>query len=167
LARAQGALQGALPWLDDQRANHGGAFTPHMTVTHIDIPLSAEAAAAGGEPQRVDPGEDAKAALEATWTPLRFTCSEVHVISRDGKAGQFELRARIPLGGAKDQVTVVRERYDGMPETAPAWVVLDGGSSRARQARRSGRRGGGRGSARHAGPSPHRPAAATRLHRGQ
>jgi hypothetical protein len=36
---AQGALQKALPWLDDQRVNHGGRFTPHMTVTHIDVPF--------------------------------------------------------------------------------------------------------------------------------
>jgi hypothetical protein len=32
-------LHPSWPISDDQRVNHGGRFTPHMTVTHIDVPF--------------------------------------------------------------------------------------------------------------------------------
>ena len=83
----QRRLQAAVPHCDEQTANHGGVFTPHLTLAHFDDGADADAACArvagamahGGVPWRVD---------------------RVLVMSRAGADGQFGWRTALRFGGA-------------------------------------------------------------------
>ncbi|MBN1643083.1 MAG: 2'-5' RNA ligase family protein [Anaerolineae bacterium] len=86
LIALQEALWRAVPDCADTR-RHGGGYTPHLSV--------GQAGGAGAAAALL-------AALEATWTPLRFTAHAVHLIWRgDPPDDVFRIGREIALGAAK------------------------------------------------------------------
>lgn len=130
LGALQAALVGAAPLFDDQRSLHGGAFTPHMSIAHF--PSSNAARRAQEE-------------LARDWEPVSWRCSEVHVMAREGAAGQFRRLYRIGLGGGAPSALPddPPHSYQHMPTEPPEWCKST--------TRRYGARGGRRRKAKGAG----------------
>jgi len=111
LEKLQLALQDSLPGVDAQTKNHGGNFTPHMTVSHFD---TAE------EAQKM------QSELEEWWEPITFQVSEVHMIARNGPRSQFELIYRIHLPvdvSSLSQFCQESREYEGMPKEELPFMV--------------------------------------------
>jgi 2'-5' RNA ligase/uncharacterized protein (UPF0248 family) len=80
LRRLQGAVQALFPQCDEQTVRPSG-FVPHLSVGQFRSPADA-------------------AERLPDWTPLEFAVDAVALISRHGD-GPFEVRHRVPLGGAR------------------------------------------------------------------
>uniref|UniRef100_A0A7S0LSD4 Uncharacterized protein n=1 Tax=Coccolithus braarudii TaxID=221442 RepID=A0A7S0LSD4_9EUKA len=116
LVALQAALQTAMPEFDDQQRVGGGGFVPHMTLSHFSSLEEAEAA---------------RAKLAQSWRPVTFTvgCSalkgkaSVHLMWRDGGAGQFKRAASLVLGVApSSKLLEPPEPFMRMPELEEEWV---------------------------------------------
>lgn len=84
VAQLQSALYKALPTFDDTRSFKGG-FTPHLSVGQVE----------GAERLKKLLG-----GLQGSWEPLRFTVSEIAVISRNTPPNDvFQVDQRISLEG--------------------------------------------------------------------
>ena len=124
----QYALQRAMPLCDAQRSQHGGDFTPHVTVGHFADEASALAAR-----DRI---------LTAAFWPreegIRFLVTHVVVMARTGKdGGQFEPKWWVPLGGGATSVegdhgdrhgrmasrAAMGERFAHMPSEMPPFCA--------------------------------------------
>eukprot|EP00614_Pseudopedinella_elastica_P005756 CAMPEP_0172589756 /NCGR_PEP_ID=MMETSP1068-20121228/8357_1 /TAXON_ID=35684 /ORGANISM="Pseudopedinella elastica, Strain CCMP716" /LENGTH=571 /DNA_ID=CAMNT_0013385405 /DNA_START=217 /DNA_END=1929 /DNA_ORIENTATION=+ len=106
LIELQATLQAAIPFLDHQQRN-GTGFTPHLTLAHFDTRIEAEAVRSVilGEATCSESPNSSRydsAALSAVWAPVTFTVGDgaVHVMSRNGSAGQFMKAATLPLRGS-------------------------------------------------------------------
>ena len=124
LDRLQQALQDAVPDCHEQRSSFAGRFTPHMTVTHFDTCNDFS----------ISDCEDVRQRLQATWQPVTFTCSQVHVMTRQGAAGQFRCRAKLFLGSGDSQAlaTLIDEPYKHMPTEAPPFCNVSKASPSSR-----------------------------------
>lgn len=130
LRELQAALQSAVPSCHEQQ--RGGTFTPHMTLAHFESREAAEAA---------------REELARAWAPVTFDCSgAVHLMLREGGAGQFARAATLPLGAVAPERFSPPRRWDSMPAEEEGWMR----EARLAAMVQSGRRGGrsGRGSRR-------------------
>lgn len=101
------ALEEHFPMCKDQRK--GGAFHPHMTVSHYAS------------------NDDALAAKEkvlANWESVSFNVKEIYLLERRGDDGQFKIAATIPLGNESSGVEFHNPPtpFPAMPETEAEWV---------------------------------------------
>ena len=131
LDRLQQALQDAVPECHEQRSNFGGRFSPHMTVTHLD-----------NDKRSVRECEQLRDDLQASWQPVTFMCTEVHVMTRQGPKGQFRIRAKIFLGQDQEAGEALQDQaYAGMPSEAPPWCLgqINGGRAGDRGGRSKGK----------------------------
>ena len=131
LDRLQQALQDAVPECHEQRSNFGGRFSPHMTVTHLD-----------NDKRSVRECEQLRDDLQASWQPVTFMCTEVHVMTRQGPKGQFRRRAKIFLGQDQEAGEALQDQaYAGMPSEAPPWCLgqINGGRAGDRGGRSKGK----------------------------
>ena len=137
LDELQAALMRAAPLFDDQRSLHGGVFTPHMSIAHFPS---------------INAARRAEEELAREWEPVAWRCTEVHVMAREGAAGQFRRVYRIPVGsgGPAGAAAALADEpphsYPHMPAEPPEWC------ERAARGRRYGARGGRRRKAKGAGP---------------
>jgi len=130
LIRLHNLLEDQFPMCKDQRK--GGAFNPHMTVSHYENNDNALAA---------------KKEVESRWKPVSFHVPEIYLLERMGDDGQFKIAATIPLGvGSEVELHDPPIAFPAMPEVEEEWVY---GERKAMQKRRKegfkrGKRRGGR-----------------------
>jgi len=80
----QRAIVKAMPDHNDMLLRHEAGYPPQLTLGQCDK----------------ETVEETTKKLEASFTPIQFTVSEIHLISRDGDA-PFEVRYSLPLGQGK------------------------------------------------------------------
>jgi len=118
----QAKLQGAVPFCHEQTSNHGGVFTPHLTIAHFDSH---------------DDAREAEASLIAEGPfPIHWRVGEIFLLSRDGPDAQFGVRRAISLRGDNEsallsnvcgtKVTVFGDIVDESNESiSPRHVAVD------------------------------------------
>jgi 2'-5' RNA ligase len=125
LCELQATLQEAMPFCDEQQKH--GRFTPHMTISHFASRDEAEAA---------------KARIE--WSPLTFGCEDaVHILCREGSAGQFMRACTLSFGSAAlPTLFDPPRRWQSMPMEEDEWMrdARRDAYRRGAQGRRGGRR---------------------------
>lgn len=88
LLALQARLQEALPGCDEQSTRSPGGYTPHLTVGQLAAPRDDDERRAADE---------LLAGLRRRWRPLRFTVTDLVLLSRRGDE-PFAERARLALG---------------------------------------------------------------------
>jgi len=134
LIRLHGLLEQHFPMCKDQRK--GGAFHPHMTVSHYENNDNALAAKKG---------------VESGWKLVSFHVPEIYLLQRKGDDGQFKIAATIPLGNTASGEEVLLHdppiAFPAMPDVEEEWVLEERMAMKKRRKngfkRRRRRRGGG------------------------
>ena len=128
LRQLQDAMQRALPECDHQQRD--GVFTPHLTLAHFPSAAAAEEA------------RESLGALRATF--VVDAC--VHLMRREGGAGQFERVSTLPLGRApRVDGALLNGRwagarpFDAMPAVEEDWIREARQAEKRRRGRAAGR----------------------------